>query len=485
MVDLRWDGSDFRNEQDSSGSTADKISHSGKLQQGYQHGSLTRGLVAYYPMEKGEGEVLHDGSLNSLAQINGASWTTGEPYSNTLSFNGSSDEVVSNTQGMKSIADSTFTIIAWVYPTAFDGRQDIINTHSGSGGFNLEIEGPSATDGVLDVIIQYSDGTNSHVKSNSAINLNEWTMVAFTLDDNNQPEFFLNGSSDGAGAGKSTIESKPDDIADTSYIGSSGGATYFTGKIGEIRAYDRVLSQPAIQTLYNISQPSGTQVTEKQVPGQNQDGISRYKLNGDVSDSWSSNNGNFKGSTPKYKPGVYGQAGDFNGADNNIAFSNSPIPATDKITVSLWTKGGSSQPQQDSTMEAQDASGNRVLNIHLPWGNETVYWDFGDDPYDRTTVDLTGFNWQTWNHWTFVVDATKPYMAIHRNGKIIKKDNSVGKELTAKPSQTKIGSYIENTEYYDGRIDDVRIYNTALTPQQVEKLYQKGAYRIPRESTLQ
>lgn len=55
MTNLRWDGDDFRNEQDSSGSTANLVSNSGKLQQGYQHGSLTEGLVAYYPMERGEG----------------------------------------------------------------------------------------------------------------------------------------------------------------------------------------------------------------------------------------------------------------------------------------------------------------------------------------------------------------------------------------------------------------------------------------------
>jgi hypothetical protein len=74
MANLSWDGDDFRNEQDSSGSTADLVSHSGKLQQGYQHGSLTRGLVAYYPMEKGKGEILHDGALNNLGYIKGATW---------------------------------------------------------------------------------------------------------------------------------------------------------------------------------------------------------------------------------------------------------------------------------------------------------------------------------------------------------------------------------------------------------------------------
>ena len=38
---------------------------------------------------------------------------------------------------------------------------------------------------------------------------------------------------------------------------------------------------------------------------------------------------------------------------------------------------------------------------------------------------------------------------------------------------------------HNGKIDDYRIYEKALTPLQIEKLYHKGAYRISRESTLQ
>ena len=49
MPKLNWDNDDFRNPQDSSGTTTENIS-AGGLEQGYFHGSLTQGLVAYYPM---------------------------------------------------------------------------------------------------------------------------------------------------------------------------------------------------------------------------------------------------------------------------------------------------------------------------------------------------------------------------------------------------------------------------------------------------
>ena len=46
------------------------------------------------------------------------------------------------------------------------------------------------------------------------------------------------------------------------------------------------------------------------------------------------------------------------------------------VTISFWQYGNPSiQPQDGSLLEAVDSSNNRVINIHLPWGNGSVYFD--------------------------------------------------------------------------------------------------------------
>jgi hypothetical protein len=39
-------------------------------------------------------------------------------------------------------------------------------------------------------------------------------------------------------------------------------------------------------------------------------------------------------------------------------------------------------PRAHNTLEAYDAQGRRVINIHAPWDNGTVYWDCGYNPTD-------------------------------------------------------------------------------------------------------
>jgi hypothetical protein len=50
MPTINWD-KDELNQEDSAGTTTDTLGdHKGNLQQGYPLGSLTDGLVAYYPL---------------------------------------------------------------------------------------------------------------------------------------------------------------------------------------------------------------------------------------------------------------------------------------------------------------------------------------------------------------------------------------------------------------------------------------------------
>jgi len=56
-----------------------------------------------------------------------------------------------------------------------------------------------------------------------------------------------------------------------------------------------------------------------------------------------------------------------------------------EITLGFWSKGASSLPVNTFLIEGVDTTGNRQINVHLPWSNGQVYWDCGGEggSYDR------------------------------------------------------------------------------------------------------
>lgn len=166
---------------------------------------------------------------------------------------------------------------------------------------------------------------------------------------------------------------------------------------------------------------------------------------------------------------------DFNAAGSNtVDVPVAPFNTLDnEISFALWVVGDSAvMPVDNSVLRAEDSSGNRILNIHLPWGSGKVYWDVSENgvAYDRIEKQASGDEIKgVWNHWVFTKDAVDGTMAIYLNGapwySESGKTDTIGTCTVAR-----LGSGIEKF-YYDGIIDDVRVYNKSLNPTQVADLY--------------
>jgi len=210
MPKLNWDGNNFRNNQDSSGTVSDNISRNGNLQQGYNHGSLTRGLVAYYPMEKGQGEILHDGALNNTGQIKGgSSGTNTEPSDlwvnpvlggNAINFDGEDDYISTENaflDGLLSSADSTITVSMWI-KTTMSSRGDIFNTSDGSTPFLSVQNSNKGNSGSIDWGIRDDNGNSIQTYTNGGIvDDNAWHHITCVKRGSTSSDFeiWIDGSS--------------------------------------------------------------------------------------------------------------------------------------------------------------------------------------------------------------------------------------------------------------------------------------------------
>jgi hypothetical protein len=189
-------------------------------------------------------------------------------------------------------------------------------------------------------------------------------------------------------------------------------------------------------------------------------GVALYQLNGDATDV----SGNYDGtaSNVTYGTGVFGQAGVFNGSNSKITTvaSQLPIPASGAFTVSFWAKVDSSMTQYNTCFMS---FGDFWLKSEYPNGE----FGLGDiNTTERTTTSM-GYGW---NHCVLTVDASNN-ISLYLNG-------AEGFNGNKSISRTNGGNFAIGVArlnspvyYFNGELDQVRIFNTALDPLEVEALY--------------
>ncbi|MDD3876255.1 MAG: peptide-N-glycosidase F-related protein [Bacteroidales bacterium] len=167
-----------------------------------------------------------------------------------------------------------------------------------------------------------------------------------------------------------------------------------------------------------------------------------------------------------------------NGGYVNVPMNSDLKQIDSLITVSFWAYGDALlQPQNGSCFEAVDTNGNRVLNAHVPWSDNSIYWDAGNDgsSFDRinkaATADIIKGRW---NYWSFTKNVTSGSMKIYLNGVLWHSGNS---KLRSFKEITKfhIGKGTENSsQSYEGRMDEFAVFNTELNQSAIQNHMQKG-----------
>ncbi|OGI25653.1 MAG: hypothetical protein A3J76_01600 [Candidatus Moranbacteria bacterium RBG_13_45_13] len=228
----------------------------------------------------------------------------------------------------------------------------------------------------------------------------------------------------------------------------------FDGIIDDIRVYNRALSPDEVRQLSEYGPgPVGWWKFDE-------------KTGGTVNDSsGNGNNGSFGGTGTLWSDGKYGSAGNFNPSNSNYVGINDP---------------GSSSPLYAKTVTTEawinlspSASGFGGIVRSLRYG---MYSHGGDDNFvcyvniDGTEVAETYYGiltpTNTWTHVACTYDGS--YIRLYYNGILKQSWAHTGNGYSTSGSlilgsNSEIGSY----EVFEGKLDDVRIYNYARTPKQV------------------
>jgi hypothetical protein len=456
---------------------------------------LTNGLVGSWSFDGGDimtrSNIALDrsGQGNNGTLTNGATTTKGK-IGQGLSFDGVNDVVI---LGTDSVGSNTVTICAWMNTRSLSTWQFIASN-------NAFLFGPYNV-GNNNIVVSSNGGGTILVSANNSISINQWYHVCVVRLSSGIGTIFINGSQSGA-SGTTGSPSAGDVLG----IGDRGASTQlpFNGQIDDVRIYNRALGADEIKRLYKIG---GTFTVNK--PADNSDtslgtGLVGYwsfdgaDMNATkaLDQSGNANNGTLTNGPTRAK-GKLGQGLSFDGVNDYVAVSDgTPIQTLGPLTYSAWIRpssfGGASKGRIVQKNVSGSSLGNRLLSINNSDITKGLSFTarFSSLPVQNYSSNNV-ITLNTWQHVVVTWDGTtdRTHINYYVNGVLTgRQDGPDGQDGSGSVNSDAgcailIGAQggggsdcnlTDGTRQFDGQIDDVRVYNRALTAQEVNRLYNMG-----------
>jgi YVTN family beta-propeller protein len=197
--------------------------------------------------------------------------------------------------------------------------------------------------------------------------------------------------------------------------------------------------------------------------------VSYWSGNDSANDIADGNNGAFQGG-PSYAPGMAGQAFSLDGASRYVAVPDSPsLSMTGPFTLSAWIKLNTNSVQQ-AIIEKYDVPGKNGYLFRLLGGKLSAAicdptLEGANNPVFGATTVTTG----VWHQVAAVYDGS--FIKVYLDGQL---DGSVPTTVTPTDgaASLKIGARGDDANTrLNGLIDEVKIYNRALPPWEIDSLF--------------
>jgi hypothetical protein len=237
----------------------------------------------------------------------------------------------------------------------------------------------------------------------------------------------------------------------------------FFGSLDDLRIYDRVLSENEVGELYNLERPKLT------------DGlVAYYPFNGNANDATAYNNNPTENtaalSTNRF--GIHSAAFRFTGS-TEIRYDDAPQLALGTLPFSVfaWIQF-SDLPGFSGILSKMMSDANPSSGFQLGISRNTLEAQIGSPPAVIVHGN-TPLSDNTWHSVGLVVDRSSGTASLFVDGKlegwVI--DSKLLQDVSC-PDPLLIGVERNHFIYFAGSIDDVRIYNRALSGQEVAEMYE-------------
>ncbi|GEM_PF-3704299 len=430
--------------------------------------------VALWHFNETSGSTVSDGSGNGHDGFATGTAIAGGRFGQGRKFLGTGDSINVDRTDFKL---AQFTVEAWIYIDSMAGSLNhfiVSNMHSGVDmGFFLDVQ--PITQQVL-FTVGSGVGSDYHLFSASTINEKQWYHIAATYDGDSM-KIFINGVKDAAAAWTNlsyeVSNTYPLKIGNHNLNPWDPPDQFFDGTIDEIRI-SNIARQPS---EFNVPSITGL--------------VAYYPFNGNANDeSGNGNNGTVNGATLDSNRFSEDQkAYGFNGTDNSIEVPHSSsflFNSTKQFTMAAWIKirnynhqaiafkGGAVNPPGYFCEWAVVIEPDHTLRFKVNANaDNTSYSYLSSSP----TLQL--------NKWSQVVamwDGTANIMALYLDGQVVGSTAAIDSVVSMPDRPLYLGFVGDGP--FDGELDDIRIYNRALSATKIDSLYHEGGWAAPPEPAI-
>ena len=323
------------------------------------------------------------------------------------------------------------------------------------------------------------DNTNDLlIESSTNISINQWVHIVIVFDGTTR-NFYLNGSTSNGGTG-----TKVGGAADTSSFAGQfgsfrgvGGTFTLDGTIDQARFFSTKITPTQVATLYNSGNGEQACVhtattTDVDFPVTN---AAYYKFDNSAEDSKGTNDGTE--SNIEYRFGRYGQAAVFNGvetASGRSKITTSGLSTYNNFSISFWMNSDDlSNSTAALVMSTTDNNSSQAgFNIFTGFpANNNITWIVcnGSSRLDFTaTANLTE---NQWHHIVITQNTSDNTKKIYIDGSLSGTSTS-STNVTGQGYSLLFGGYSTfNNNTYDGKLDQIRIFASELSAENVTSLY--------------
>jgi hypothetical protein len=437
----------------------------------------------------------NDGTLGGGTAAYSPAWSGLGKLGSALDFDGNTDYIeVASSSSINNM--SQFTISMWYYANASgESRHFLTKERDGvEEGIDFRIDANDQ----IQLNVDCDSGDMKKYSLDGALDEGKWHHITAVFNDcdGDNNSIILDGSElsdyeESAGGGN-----RVDDTKASIYIGNTQwsfpSTLGFDGLIDQVRIYNYVRTQAQIIWDYNRGRPyaywrfdeceGGTIYDQSGNPAGGGAGAYNGTLQLGISDITATGTCAESASTFWYngRSGKINSAGSFDGTDDYVSFSSA---SSTEITISAWVYSASNG----------DSTTPRIVNMP---GYVFYFARIDADPqFDDVVMfasarSTAGF-WHTplntigdgsWYHVLAVYDSSStdndPQIYINGVSQDVLESTTPSGAQQSNIGTGYIGNRSGQDRGWDGLIDEVKIFNYALTEEQVRTEYNSGAVRF-------
>ncbi len=401
-----------------------------------------------------------------------------------LDFDGTNDNIDVADPG-SIFSDAPMTVAGWIYmdqsASTKGSDHNILRRRAEDGVWYIYTLFVDDANDQLSLDIKDTDDQSNHnLRSDAALNAQEWYHWAVKVDAGYNVTLYING------VAQADTETMSSDIYNGNgsnnkiVIGTSNGfgQSPVDGILDDIRYYNRALSADEVLDLYKWTGGNKAGSTTEGLVGHWP--LDEAADSTTVADLAGGNSGTESGGVVFGSAGQIGFAAEFDGNDDYIDLSVMNPRAYTSLTLSAWYKSTDTSVVDDQYIYAHndsnvdfvlfgptDDGGNADrLRIGFDLGNA------GDDMHYGTS-DVVD---QTWHHLAAVRDTAANEIRVYVDG--VRESAGVdafsGAPITVDGEGPFLGDWPGNTEQVKGLLDDVRFYDRALSDSEISAIYNAG-----------